>query len=314
MIVFAEILLCLLCIATIVYPFVVDRLDDYKDKKCSRVYTIIGSIALAILLLGFNSIVVIPTGYTGVKTAFGQIDENVIQSGLNFKIPIVQSIEKVNNKQQDVNFNGKIWSETSARTAIYYDDITITYQINAEHSAWIYANVSGYKKRLVDSGIVASSVKSSSKILSDTDATNRAIIEPLIKKNLQKALDEKYGVNVVSIVNVVVGNADFSAEYNKAVAKKQEAKLKAEKQRIENQNAIDKAEADAKVKKTNAEAEANARLISARAEEKANELVAKSLSNQVLNEIWIKKWNGQLPQYYSGLDTSLMIGINSENK
>lgn len=52
--------------------------------------------ALVILLiLGILSVHIIPTGYTGVKTSFGQIRQEPIQSGtVNFTIPFVESMDK----------------------------------------------------------------------------------------------------------------------------------------------------------------------------------------------------------------------------
>lgn len=252
---------------------------------------------------------IIPTGYTGVRSTFGQIDPVTVQTGFNFKAPFVQSIEKVNNKMQDVTFEGEVWSETSSRTAVYYDKIVVTYQINPEKSAWIYSNVMNYKDALVDRGIVESSVKNASKSLTDENATNRGIIEPLVVKTLQESLDQKYSENVVKINKVTIGNADFEESYNVAIAAKQEAQLNAEKQQIENQRAVDKANADAAVKKTNAEADAEAKLISARAEAEANELLERSLSDKIIEEMWLEKWNGQLPTYLSGDSGNLMIGV-----
>ena len=50
---------------------------------------------IIVLVLAVCSFHIIPTGYTGVKTSFGQIKETTIQSGkLNFCIPFVQSISK----------------------------------------------------------------------------------------------------------------------------------------------------------------------------------------------------------------------------
>ena len=158
----------------------------------------------------FIVIVLVPTGYTGVRTTFGQIDDSTVQNGFNWKIPFVQSIATVNNKQQDISFaDEEIWSETKERTSIQYKGITVTYQINSEKSAWIYANISDYENNLVSKGLVSSSIKSSSKTLSDTDATNRSIIEPLALKNIQSSIDEKYGKDVIYINKVVINNADF---------------------------------------------------------------------------------------------------------
>ena len=50
---------------------------------------------IIVLVLAVCSFHIIPTGYTGVKTSFGQIKETTIQSGkLNFCIPFVQSIQR----------------------------------------------------------------------------------------------------------------------------------------------------------------------------------------------------------------------------
>ena len=103
-----------------------------KGKKIIGI--IIAVLALIVIASG---IVVIPTGYTGVRSTFGQIDEKPIGNGIRFKIPFVQTVEKVNNKQQDILFRDQIWSETGQRTAIYYENVTVTYQINPEKSAWI---------------------------------------------------------------------------------------------------------------------------------------------------------------------------------
>ena len=277
--------------------------------KKAILYQIIGVL---IILIG-NSFTIIPTGYTGVRTTFGMIDDVTVQNGFNWKIPIVQNINKVNNKQQDIQFEDKIWSETKSRTAIYYENIIVTYQINTERSAWIYANVSSYEKNLVTAEIIASAVKSSSKTLDDIDATNRSLIEPLCKTNLQKSLDEKFGENTVIINKLIINNADFDDSYNDAIAKKQQAQIEADTQKIENERAIAKAEADAKVKVTEAEAEANALLTKAKAEAEANELLQKTLNDDILRQEWLNKWNGELPQFV-GNDTDSMFMFNINGK
>lgn len=284
--------------------------DDEKvvPKTVAKRYYVVPIIVAIILFIVSCSFTIIPTGYTGVRTTFGQINDTTVQNGFNWKLPFVQSIEKVNNKQQDVVFNEeKIWSETQSRTTIFYEGITLTYQINPEKSAWIYANVSNYKDSLVPHSIVASAVKASSKSLADTDATNRAVIEPLVVENLQKALDEKYGENVICVNKITISNADFEDSYNQAIAAKQQAQLNAEQQAIENKRAIDKAEADAAVTKTKAEADAEAKLISAQAEAEANALLEKSLTEQILREKYIEKWDGKLPQVVADDSATLMI-------
>lgn len=272
--------------------------------------------AILLIITIFNSYTIVPTGFTGVRTTFGQIDERVVDPGFTWKIPYVQSVKKVNNKQQDVSFDSKIWSETSERTAIYFEGVTVTYTISAEKSAWIYANVSNYKKALVNDGIVASSIKAASKQFNSTDATNRGLIEPAAQEMLQKSLDAKYGDGVVFVNKIVISNVDFEDSYNQAIADKQTAQLAYEKQQIENQRVIEQAEAEAEVKRTQAQAEADAQLITAQAEAdamkitadaeaEANNKIANSLTEEILQKMYYDAWNGELPYVY-GADGALI--------
>ena len=62
-----------------------------------------------------------------IPTSFGQIQKTTIQSGkLNFCIPFVQSIHKVNNKQQDKHIEAQVWGEASDKTPVYAADVIVT--------------------------------------------------------------------------------------------------------------------------------------------------------------------------------------------
>ena len=291
------------------------RKEQTVKKFKFKVSYIVGIVvAVMLIIVAVNSVKIIPTGYTGVRTTFGQISSNVVQSGLNFKIPFIQSINLVNNKQQDVTFDGTISSETSERNEVFFSGITVTYQINAEKSSWIYANVSNYKNNLVSESLVASALKTSSKTLTPTDVTSRNILEPLVKENIQNSLNEKYGSEVVKINKVVINNATFDEEYNDKIAQKQQAQMAYETQQIENKTAVEKAEADATVKITQAKAEADAKLISANTEAEANRLVEESLTDNILKDKTIEKWNGELPKVTG--ENGMMLDITdimSEN-
>lgn len=280
--------------------------DYEKDGKHYAHPMIIGGL---ILLVFSQSFAIIPTGYTGVRITFGQIDNRTVQNGFNWKIPFVQSINQINNKQQDISYTGQVWSETAERTVLYYEGITVTYTINPEKSAWIYANVSDYKKNLISDNLVASAIKSSSKELNSTDATNRGIIEPIAQEKIQEALDQKYGSDVVFINKVVIANTDFEESYNQAIADKQTAQLAYEKQQIENKRQIEAAEADAQVKTTQAKAEADAAVIKAQGEADANKLLNDSITDKILRQQYYEKWNGQLPNVITGDSSDIIMDI-----
>lgn len=237
-----------------------------------------------ILMILIQAIVIIPTGYSGVRTIFGQVKDTPAHTGFNWKIPFVENIETICTKQQDEKIEGQIWSETKARTTIYYENVTVTYQINSERTSWIYANVADYENKLLGGNIVSSAIKTSSKELDDTDATNRGKIEPLVAEKLQESLDGKYGKETLIINKVTISNAEFEESYNKAIAEKQQAILEQERQQTENQTKIDKAKAEAEAKK-----------IEAQGTKDANDLLEKSLTDQILMDKLLDKWDGKLP-------------------
>ena len=74
-----------------------DRFGNGSYKKVDKRYTLVPVVAAIVLFVVSSAFVIIPTGYTGVRSTFGQINESVVQNGFNWKIPFVQSIEKVNN-------------------------------------------------------------------------------------------------------------------------------------------------------------------------------------------------------------------------
>lgn len=267
-----------------------------KLKSMYKKAIIIFIVFLLAIIMFFSSFAIIKTGYTGVRTTFGQVSEKPVSSGFNWKLPFVQSIKKVNNKQQDVLFTNAIWSETASRTALFFENVTVSYTINGEKSAWIYANIADYENSMLSTGIVASALKSASKTLSDTDATNRSKIEPLAQEYLQSSLNDKYGKGTIFINKITISNIDFEDSYNQAIADKQNAQLAYEKQKIENQKNVEKAEADAKVAKIKAQGVADSALIEAKGQAEANRELEKSLTDNVLKNRFYDTWDGALPK------------------
>lgn len=260
-------------------------------KGISATLIIVGAVTVVIAM----SFSIVPTGYTGVRTTFGQISENTVPQGFNLKAPFIQNIRLVNNKQQDVNISSQIWGETMEKTPVYASDIVVTYQISNDASAWIFRNISNTDDLISDS-LVASATKSAMVELESSEVTNRTKIEPLVKEKLIKSIEEKYGENRISILKVVVNQMDFEEDYNRAIAEKSIAQQTKEKQAIENETAVAKAEADKKVAITNAEAQADATRIAAEAEAQANEKIKNSLNDQILRSKFYDKWDGKLPE------------------
>lgn len=275
-------------------------------EKFSKKWIIAGLIAVAAVVVVVNSFKIIPTGFTGVRVRFGQVSSENIEPGIALKIPGIETIRLVNNKQQDIMIDGQIWSETSERTALYYEGINITYRINPGRSSWLVANVNDYEHTLLTSSFVASAVKTAAKQYNSIDATNRGIIEPAIALALQASVDEKYGEDTITIIKVVVNNADYEDSYNQVIAEQQAAQIRYQTQQIENQRAIEQAEAQATVTRTSAQAQADAMLIEAEAEAEANSIREESLTPNIIRYETISRWDGRLPMIQSGDENSII--------
>jgi len=266
-----------------------------------------------LIVLGFACIIlafcftIVPTGYTGVRTTFGLIDQESCMPGFNALAPFVQKISLVNNKQQDVKITDRIWSETKEQTVVFMENTVVTYRIVPESSAWIYANVENWVEELLDNDIVSSALKSASRRLTADVVTDRGTIEPLAVETLQAAVDEKYGENRVEIKNIIINNMDFEESYNAAIAKKSAAIQEQQEQAIRNQTNIDKATAEAAAARAQAEGEADAERIRAQGKADANKLIAGSISDATQRQDAIEKWNGELPRYMGG--ENAMFGI-----
>ena len=292
-----------------------------KESVIGAITSIILGAAIALFGMSF---VIIPSGYTGVKTTFGQIAEETLPNGFNWKTPFIESIEIVNNKQQDAGFaqkDSKIWGETSEKVPVYMADVTVTYQIDNEKSAWIYANVSDYKSQLISDAMVASALKNAAVQFTAEQVTVRSNIEPTAQKELQESLNNKYGENVVHILKVVINNMDFEDSYNEAINQKNLASKQAEAQAIQNQIEIDKATKDAETQRIAAEAQATAETakaqgeadairIKAEAEAEANRKLSESLTDNVLRNKLYDKWNGELPKVSN--DSAPLVSIPLE--
>jgi len=307
-----------------------------ETVKKLRMGRIVGTaaIALLVLILLFNSFAIIPTGCTGIRVTCGQISPVTLQAGFTWKIPFFQQIITVNNKQQDMTFgsDSAIWGETQEKVPVFFSNVTVSFSVGTEKSAWIYSNITNYTENLVSAPLVSSALKEASVTFSAEEVTNRTLIEPMAQEKLQAALNAKYGENTVYVYKVVINNMDFEDSYNEAINRRSLAQKEKEAQEIENQTAIAKAEADAKVSVTEAEAKAQQVKISAQAdaeaakiaadaeayaieakaqaEAKANGELAASLTDEVLKNKYYETWDGTLPKVVTGSDGNTLIGID----
>lgn len=85
------------------------------------------TIILALAVLGVSLFVTqVPTGFTGVLTTFGRVEDRALDPGLNVKMPW-RKIVTIDNREQRVPFNFNAFSSDIQQTTV---SGSINFQVN----------------------------------------------------------------------------------------------------------------------------------------------------------------------------------------
>ena len=261
-------------------------------------------VAVAALILLFGTITIVPAGSTGVVMTLGKVSDNVMQEGLNFKIPFIQNVVIISNKIQKQEVAAAAVSKDLQTVS---SNIAVNYRVGLDASANIYKNIGKDYETIVLLPAMQESMKSvSAKYTAEELITKRAQVGEEIKESLEDKVKE-YGI-VIEKFNIV--NFDFSEEFNSAIEAKQVAEQNLIKTRTEQEEALVIAEAEAKKKVIAAQAEADSIEKKAKAQADANKLLSQSLSKIIVEYEKIQKWDGKLPQ---ATGSNSIINIDPEN-
>lgn len=205
-----------------------------------------------LLLITFFNVHTVPTGYTGILVRFGRIERSVQPGELIFTTPFVEQIDYVNNRQRDFHVKTEIGGEAADETPVFVKDITVTYQVASDRSAWIHANVN----KVMTENLITSAAKAA--MLELPPAELKMKLEAAVLTKLSESLAEKYGSDTVYVRKVTAEAIDFGEEYKAILREKFLALQEQTKAEADKKTAILKAEAEAERIRLVAEAQAEA--------------------------------------------------------
>ena len=254
------------------------------------------SIIVIALITFISSITTIPTGYVGVKTRFGQVQETVINEGLNFKLPFIEKIIRIDCKTQKCEYIME--SSSKDLQKISNIKIAVNYNVNKEKANELYKNIgTKFDTIIVEPAIFESVKQGMSQYTAEELITRRSEVSSVITTLLKDKLETR-GITITAL-NII--DLNFSAEFDAAIERKQiteqqtqQAKYELEKALVENEKKIANAQAEAEVMK----------LQNAQITEQTLKLKELEIKEQL-----IEKWNGQLPTYSLG-ESIPLIDIN----
>lgn len=280
---------------------------------CIRDTRPIGVIAIvaAVVLIFISCFASVPTGYTGILTTFGRVENETMEAGFHFKAPW-QSVVKMNNQEQRNQFEFEAFSSDIQQVNI---SGSINYNIDKSTAMTLYREVgTSYANTLITPRLYENTKAVFSRYEAESLIAKRDILSDEIREMMVNDL-KNYGINVLS---VSIENIDFTDAFTDAVEAKQVAtqnKLKAEteqeQQTMEAKAAAERkqieAAAQAEVQKIQADAEAYQIKVQSEAEAEANKKIAESLDEQLIEYSYANSWNGELPDTYVGSGDTLPV-------
>ncbi len=269
-----------------------DRTVDISELKFPKPRNLgIIIVLLVILIIGWGTFVIIPAGHRGVILFWGSVEKRIMGEGLNFKVPIAESVIKVDVKVQPHPFK----------------------QIDASSKEYQMVNMTGMMNFHIDPAYVNDLYQKVGLDFADKviDPAFNDFVKEVVptypigeilpkREEIRKRAMTKLGDNLsryhIIVDDIYFANIRFSSGYEGAVEAKQVAQQQVETQK----QVLAQREIEAQQKVATAKGEAESILVVAQGQAKANDALSRSISPILVQYKGIEKWNGILPQVSGG--------------
>ena len=184
------------------------------------------SLAVIPLIIGLvlSSLASVPTGYTGIKTTFGRVEDGNIGAGIHLKAPW-QRIVQIDNRTQKTLVETEAFSSDIQQVDL---KVSVNYCINQSTAQTLYKTVgTDYYNAILYPRILEHTKIAFAQYTAESLMTNRSEIGEKIRAALSDDMTA-YGINIVAIS---IEDVDFTDAFTDAVEAKQVAeqnKLKAQ--------------------------------------------------------------------------------------
>ncbi len=265
-----------------------DRFPEKVEFKKPNPRTIGMTILLLVaFIILWGTFVIVPAGHRGVVLWWGSVEKRIMGEGLNFKVPITESVIKV-----DVRVQPHPFKEVDAASK-EYQMVKLTgmmnFHIDPSYVNDLYQKVGlDFANKVIDPAF-NDFVKEVIPIYPNTEILPK---REEIRKRAMNKLGENLSRYHIIVDDIYFANIRFSSEYERAIEAKQVAQQQVETQR----QVLAQREIEAQQKVATAKGEAESILVVAQGQAKANEALSRSISPILVQYKSIEKWNGILPQ------------------
>jgi len=254
---------------------------------------------LIILLFAFKPWVQIGAGERGVVQNFGAVQENVLNEGIHFKIPIVQTVILMDVKIQ------KAMTDAASSSSDLQDvdlSVALNYHIIPDKANLVYQTIGmEFKERIIDPAIQEVMKAVSARYTAEELITKR----PAVSTEMQQALTSRLLASNISVDAFSIISFSFSQTFTDAI----EAKQTAEQNALKAKRDLDRIKVEAE--QTIAAATAEAEALRLQKMNISPDLI--ELRKIEANLKAIEKWNGILPEV-TGAGAIPFIGVGDAIK
>ncbi|WP_147534614.1 prohibitin family protein [Bacillus marasmi] len=240
---------------------------------------------IVVILLAF-SVTTVESGHRGVLLQLGEVKSKVLDEGLHFKLPFIQSVQVIEVRVQ---------KEESSQTAASKDLQTVTATVAVNYSVdpnavnKLYQELGmDYKGRIIDPAI-AEALKA---VTAQYTAEELISKRPEVSAKVKDMLEEKLTKYFMKLEEINIKEFAFSEEFNKAIEQKQTAEQNA----LKASRDLERIKIEAEQQITQAQAEAES--LRLKKAEVTPELI--QLKQIEVQEKALQKWDGKLPSVTGG--------------
>lgn len=281
-----------------------------QEQEFAKIATFIiklGAVLLVVLILGIKTIEIVPEGHRDVVKRFGKATRQ-LEPGFNLLIPFVESVTRHDVREKKVNV--ELASATREQLPIV-TEISFNWRIDETQVIDIfklYGSPDLFFDRIVKPRVAQSAKEAFGKFGATEIIQKRGIVAQDMRDRMAKAMKDF----PVFVSSGIINNIKLPAEYKRQVEAKENAREQSErekhvleKQRIESQQKVNTANAQAEAKRVEADAEAyKIKVITEALNERGQ---AYERYPELLTHERIEKWNGTLPRVTGVAESSLLI-------
>jgi regulator of protease activity HflC (stomatin/prohibitin superfamily) len=274
-----------------------DKSLEFKGSQSRTIGIIVVLFMLCIILWG--TFVIVPAGSRGVVLWWGSVENRIMDEGLNFKVPLAETVIKV-----DVRVQPHPFREIDASSK-EYQIVKMTGMMNFHIDPAFVNDL--YQKVGLDFAdkVIDPAFNDFVKEVVPTYPIGEILPKrEEIRQTAMKKLGENLSRYHIIVDDIYFANIRFSPEYERAIEAKQVAQQQVETQK----QVLAQREIEAQQKVATAKGDAEAIFVVAQEQAKANEVLAHSLTPILVSYKSIERWNGVLPQVSGGAVPFIELG------